>query len=61
MPAAAILLHARKARGHDLRDQRNALGDVLLRAQNQNQQRNENAAAGDAEEARHEAADATGK
>jgi hypothetical protein len=61
MAALTIVAHAGQARGHHLCDQRDALSDVLVLAEDQHQQRHQNAAAGDAEEAGCDAADATGQ
>ena len=58
MAALTIVAHAGKTGRHHLRDQRDALGDVLVVAEDQHQQRHQNAAAGDAEEAGGYAADA---
>ncbi len=61
MPAALIIANPGKAGRHHLRDQRDALGDMLVLAEQQHQQRNENAPAGDTEEAGGDTADPAGE
>jgi hypothetical protein len=51
MTALAVVADAGQAGRHHLGDQRNALRDVLVLAENEDQQRNQNAAAGDAQKA----------
>src|SRR5690348_16826206 len=49
MAAAAVVAYAGKAGRHDLRHQRDALGNVLVLAENEDQERHQNAARGDAQ------------
>jgi hypothetical protein len=59
MAAPAVVAHAGEAGGHHLRDQRDALRNVLVLAEHEDQQRHENSAAGDAQKSGRDAADTT--
>ena len=57
MAALIVIAHAGQAGRHHLRNQRYALRNVLVLAENEDQQRYQNPAAGDSEKARGEATD----
>src|SRR4051794_5261720 len=61
MAAPTVIAQAGKAGRQHLRDERDALGDMLVLAEDQDQQGNQNAAAGDPQKARGQAADAAGQ
>jgi len=60
MTAFAVIAHAGKAGGKDLRDQRDALRDVLVLAEQQHQQRHQHAPGGHAQKAGEYASGETG-
>ena len=61
MAALAVIAHAGEAGRHHLREQRDALRNVLVLAQNENQQWHQNSAAGDSQKAGRDAANAAGE